>query len=84
MGDRTVSEREQWEKDRIQLWQNLCDALNALEAAGERPGLNLVEEDGRITQRYIDGETACLNHNLSDDNPAWTLDVAEDVFPRTP
>lgn len=77
-----MSEREQWEKDRIQLWQNLCDALNALEAVGERPGLNLGEENGRVTQRYIDGETASVNHNLSDDNPTWTLEVAEDVFPR--
>lgn len=77
-----MSGREQWELDRIRLWQNLCDALNALEALGERPGLNLVEEDGCITQRYVDGETALVNHNLSVDNPTWTLEVAEDVFPR--
>lgn len=75
-----MTDYEQWHKDRVQMWQNLCDALNALEAAGERPGLNLVEEDGRIVRRYIDGEWGCVNHNISDADPAWTLEVAVDVF----
>ena len=65
---------EQWHKDRVQLWQNLADALNALETAGERPGLNLIEENGR-TVRRVDGENARVNH--SDENPVWTLEVAD-------
>ncbi|MFH8405480.1 hypothetical protein ACH4FX_12000 [Streptomyces sp. NPDC018019] len=75
-----MTSNEQWHQDRIQLWQNLCDALNALEGAGERPGLNLIEENGAIVRRYVDGETARVNHSASEPG-VWTLEVAMDVFP---
>ncbi|MFI0262517.1 hypothetical protein ACH4OW_26150 [Streptomyces sp. NPDC017056] len=67
---------ERWHRDRVRLWQNLRDALNALELAGERPGLDLTEADGRMV-RHVCGETARVSH--ADDDPVWRLEVATDL-----
>ncbi|MEU6674853.1 hypothetical protein [Streptomyces sp. NPDC046925] len=70
---------EQWYENRVRLWRNLCDALNALEEAGERPGLNTVEENGAVTLRFINGENAEVNHC---DGQPWTLALAVNALNR--
>lgn len=65
---------EEWYEGRVKLWQNLRDALNALEEAGEKPGLNVIEKDGSVLRRYVDGESAQVVH--CDDGNPWTLDLA--------